>query len=450
MLGAIIGLILFSLDQYYATGIIAIFVFASILINRFHKKTGMPNAIRSYLVLWLLISVTLAVKFGGIFGPFSSVFIHPPVIALAYLSIKESFLWCTISVVLTTFLYHELPKGNDPILQYWILLASISGIFLVAFVFRKSIDSEANTLISKASEFLTVIRNYSGLNFSIKAETDGKNQIFDHLAEGLNFMGNQLNQSVENLKSKQKTLVNSQKQIVQSAKLASLGEMSSGLAHEINNPLFVASGNLDKLSGKISQNHRNIYEEYSRYFDNIDQAHSKIRKIIDHMRDFSRESSTDVSEVDVNSVIEKSVDFLSEQFKDKQILVNLFLTNRSTMVMADFNKFEQVIINLLSNSRDALEGFEEKQTGKIVEISTSSGDSEVQIVFKDNGPGMEEDVKEKVFDAFFTTKPVGAGTGLGLSVSYGIIQEFHGSITVESELNKGTTFTIKVPAAIKS
>ena len=141
---------------------------------------------------------------------------------------------------------------------------------------------------------------------------------------------------------------------------------------------------------------------------------------------------------------------LGHQIKAHEIALDLNLDPNIPYIMADHNRLEQVFINLVTNAIDAMdekaELFEYKGTAKRLQIKSYTEDNTVAVAVEDNGVGMSEEVKDKLFEPFFTTKEIGKGTGLGVSISYGIIKDYQGTIEVDSQVGRGTSFTLKFPA----
>jgi len=237
-----------------------------------------------------------------------------------------------------------------------------------------------------------------------------------------------------------------EKKQIHSDRMASLGEMASGIAHEINQPLNTISLALDNVVFE-AQNHENIDKEYfKKKSDKIFENISRIRNIIDHVRAFS--SSHDdyvLTGFDINTSIKNAVSMISEQFKHRGINLNLQLEENLQMIPGNTFKFEQVILNLLSNAKDALldkktvsaETFE-----MMIQIRSYHENGNIHVDIADNGAGISEEDVDHIMLPFYTTKDAGKGTGLGLSISYQIIKEMNGSIEIASTPNQGTTFKI--------
>lgn len=237
--------------------------------------------------------------------------------------------------------------------------------------------------------------------------------------------------------------------LIQKSKLESLGRLSAGIAHEINQPVTRLSLGLDNILVRKSMNKLDdqyLEDKCNELFNDID----RIRKIIEHIRTFSRDQSSSIMEkVDVNSVIENTIQLIRTQYKNHNIELNLELEKNIGHILGNQFKLEQVILNMLSNAKDSVdEKFEknaDSKTRKSIKIKTYFRKEKINIVIEDNGLGIPADEKEKIFDPFYTTKETDKGTGLGLSISYGIIKEMEGEISVESEIGKYANMRIILP-----
>lgn len=227
-----------------------------------------------------------------------------------------------------------------------------------------------------------------------------------------------------------------QKRMMLSSKLASLGEMAAGVAHEINNPLQSILCNIELLDYETNEaGHRRL----KRVRDGV----LRIKTIIKDLLIFAREQTTETEDADLNLAIEKSIEILRHQLRMVNVTTVLDLYDKPMIVKINKNMFQQVMINLLQNARDAIE---ESGTGSKVTIrSRLEPGTEAVVEVSDDGPGIPEKIIDRIFDPFFTTKAVGKGTGLGLSVSRKIIEGMGGSITVASAEGQGTLFRLTVP-----
>jgi len=241
-----------------------------------------------------------------------------------------------------------------------------------------------------------------------------------------------------------------EQQLIQSSKMATLGEMATGVAHELNQPLSVINSASDFFTKKVKRNEaiesQTLLKLSTKIASNVERA----TKIINHMREFGRKSDLTLEKVHVNDVLKRTCEVLKQQLKVRGIEVNWQLQEGIPMIKADPLRLEQVFINLLLNARDAIEEKLERSPdgsfGGEISLKTSCHGNEVTVEVCDNGPGIPESIKNKIFEPFFTTKEVGKGTGLGLSISYGIIKECGGRIHAVSKENLGTCFVMTLPA----
>ncbi len=231
-----------------------------------------------------------------------------------------------------------------------------------------------------------------------------------------------------------------QSQLVQSAKLASLGEMATGIAHELNQPLQIIGMSAELGTTLLEMEDREGGQEK---FDKILQQVKRASAIINHLRSFARDAADDTRTLqDVNSIIETALSMFREQFRLRGIKIHHEAAVGLPQVFCNPIQIEQVITNLLMNAKDAMEQSSEKN----IVVRSTSLNNKVIVEVEDTGSGMDSTLLSKVFDPFFTTKSIGKGTGLGLSISYGIVHDHHGSLEVESTKNVGTVFKIILPA----
>jgi len=240
-------------------------------------------------------------------------------------------------------------------------------------------------------------------------------------------------------------------QLIQASKMTTLGLMAAGMAHEINQPLNViqicADFFLKMLKKGQSISDEDLHSMAKDIIANVDRATG----IIKHVRHFARQSEVSTSKVMLNAPIEDVFKVLGHQLKVHQIELDLNLDRDIPYIMADHNRLEQVFINLVTNAIDAMDEKaelpEHKGMAKRLEIKTYCDGRAVVATVRDNGTGMSEETKSKLFEPFFTTKKIGKGTGLGVSISYGIVKDYQGTIEIESVEGQGTTFILTFPAA---
>ncbi len=240
-----------------------------------------------------------------------------------------------------------------------------------------------------------------------------------------------------------------QETLVQSGKLAALGELTAGIAHELNQPLTAIKGfaqeaqTLIKAMATAGPGAEGDRKALADYLGEVEKGASKMERIISHLRGFTRKSTEDFRDTDIHEVINEALKMLEQQFKSRGIVVERRYAADLPHVWANPFQLEQVFINLATNARDAIEAKKERR-GKVM-ITSSHADGVVNVRFEDNGVGIPDHLKSKIFNPFFTTKEVGKGMGLGLSISYGILSKLNASLFAESEAGKGTAFTVRLP-----
>jgi C4-dicarboxylate-specific signal transduction histidine kinase len=233
-------------------------------------------------------------------------------------------------------------------------------------------------------------------------------------------------------------------QLVQTEKLASLGRMSAGIIHEINNPLNFATTGLFTLRNKGKHLPPEQRDEYAEVLNDVEEGIKRVKTIVTDLRMFSHPNTEQVDDVDVSQVVGSALRFLSSEWKDR-VEIERNIPEHHT-VPANKNKLIHVITNLLQNALDAMKSktFENEKPKIVISGTTENGKSLITI--RDNGPGIESKHLDKIFDPFFTTKDVGEGMGLGLSICYRIVQESGGRILVKTEPGKYCEFTLEFPA----
>jgi signal transduction histidine kinase len=329
---------------------------------------------------------------------------------------------------------------------------------MLAQTFNNMIVSlrEANEKMEEKSEKLH-------MQWEVLRETNDERKEKSELLEQQRKETEQKNKDLESTLSK---LKEAQNQLVQSEKMASVGQLTAGIAHEINNPINFVSSNVAPLKRDVAdilsilEQYENVaktktngfekiealkkeldfdflIDEINNLLKGIEEGARRTTDIVRGLRNFSRLDEDEQKLADIRLGIESTLLVLKNELKNKVEVVTHFAN--IPQILCYPGKLNQVFLNIIQNATQAIE-----TTGKI-EISTSMDEDWVYISIKDNGKGMSAEVAQRVFDPFFTTKDVGKGTGLGLSVSFGIIQEHNGDITIQSEPGKGAEFLIKIP-----
>jgi histidine kinase len=244
--------------------------------------------------------------------------------------------------------------------------------------------------------------------------------------------------------------VKNEELLIQAGKMATLGEMSTGVAHELNQPLSVIKTAASFLRKKTERSEVVPPATLLTLVQEMDNQVDRASNIITHLRQFGRKTDIRKVDVQINDCIEGTFTVLGRQLELHGVKVELELNDSLPPIKGDRNRLEQVFLNLIMNARDALDEKEAQAGGgpteKVLRISSYREGNRVIATVADTGAGMSEGVKEKIFEPFYTTKPVGKGTGLGLSISFGIVRDYEGTIEVESKQGRGTTFKLSFPA----
>jgi histidine kinase len=238
-------------------------------------------------------------------------------------------------------------------------------------------------------------------------------------------------------------------QFTEASKMATLGEMATGVAHELNQPLSVIQIGTDFFRDCVRQDQVIPPDELTLVSEQMAEQVDRATRIINHLREFGRRADIQVEEIDINKPLGGVFTLLSEQLRLRGIKVVLDLKEGLPRIMADSNRLEQVFMNLVVNARQTIEEKKQETAGVAPEntltVRSFQENGRVVVTVTDTGKGIPETIREKIFQPFFTTKKVGKGTGLGLSISYEIVKDYKGTIEAESAEGKGSTFKITFP-----
>ena len=336
------------------------------------------------------------------------------------------------------------------VLFYIFLNALFFALFGFYFIYR-SIIRPINRLAKRAEEFK------EGEAFFISSDTV-QNE-FGRLSSSLNAMLRRLDEnktelktSISSLEKANLELQQAQEEIIRSEKLASVGRLASGIAHEIGNPIGIVLGYLGLLKGNDITD-----KERQDFINRIEKEIGRINRTIRNLLDFSRPSKGEVKVVSVHKIIGDMIDILKPQTMVSDHEIILDKGAKTDEILADPDKLKQVFLNLSMNAIDAMEVHltENESPKNTLSIKTSLSPrtktakriskNNIHIEFIDNGPGIPTENLTRIFDPFFTTKEPGKGTGLGLSVSLRIIEDMGGDMKVESEPGKGTKIIVILP-----
>jgi len=267
--------------------------------------------------------------------------------------------------------------------------------------------------------------------------------------EFLTAIGNQIGMAVHNAMLYEdanrayQELKEAQDQVIRSEKLASLGKLSATIAHEINNPIAAVLTYVKLMMKLVKRGHfsQDRAEDISRYLGTMASEMTRCGEIVKNLLAFSRRTKIAIKLQNIDQIINRTLALTSHDLELKEIQLESEITRDLPMVKCDFRQIQQILLNLIINASEAMEG------GGVLSISAKISEKNgfVEITISDTGCGISEEDQKNIFEPFFTTKEEGKGVGLGLSVVYGIITNHNGSIEVESEVGKGSTFRILLP-----
>ena len=243
-------------------------------------------------------------------------------------------------------------------------------------------------------------------------------------------------------------MVEKDSQLIQASKMTTLGEMSAGIAHELNQPLNAIKMGSEFLEMMIEKEERIPERELFQIVREVSSQVDRAEGIIRRLRDFGRKTDFTKEKLFINDPIKSVLDIIGRQLRLQNIDVQLQLTANLPPILAHHNRIEQVIFNLLTNARDAINLKEEsglRNNQRNILIKSFTEDNQVVVTVSDTGIGIDPAVKTQIFEAFFTTKKMGEGMGLGLSITSGIVEDYGGKINIDSKEGQGTTFYLSFP-----
>jgi signal transduction histidine kinase len=305
-------------------------------------------------------------------------------------------------------------------------------MFMILIIFTGAVAIGllfANTLTRPIRNLASMTSKIGKGEFNVNVAVSSKDEIGD-LTKAFNRMG------VE-LKERDDRLEHAKKQLIQSEKMSAFGQMSAGIAHEVKNPLAGILGYAQLAKKKATPE-----SGLDKYIEIIEKETKRCKDIVENLMRFARQEKTEFTDFDLNRVVQDSVALVDHQITITGIKLERSFAPDGTIptMYGNGNQVQQVLTNLMLNAQQAM-----KDKGTIT-VSTQKGqDGWAEVLVADNGCGIPKENLEKIFEPFFTTKPAGQGTGLGLAVTFGIIQGHKGQIKVDSEVGKGTTFTVCLP-----
>ena len=285
-----------------------------------------------------------------------------------------------------------------------------------------------------------LIRVASG-DYGARAPRDGSGDPMDVLAFMINATVEEVGELVAAVRRERDELAQTQEQLVHAGKLAALGQLSGGVAHELNQPLTAIRTLVDLARTRMRSGGRGLSLEDLAL---LAEAAERMGRIVDSIRAFGRQDAMRLSATPADAPARDALRLMETNLRQEGITVEARLAEGLPYIEADADRLQQVLVNLLANARDALRETGRRPSGT-VRIETRADGDQIEYVVQDDGPGVPAEVRERVFDPFFTTKEVGAGTGLGLSVSYGIVKEHGGTLECTEAPGGGARFVVRIP-----
>jgi len=309
------------------------------------------------------------------------------------------------------------------------LVTNMLILSLALLIFSALLSIVWSRLITRPLEKLShATRELGKGQFNVSIEKSSRDEIGD-LAQSFNTMATELD-------DREKSLKKTQAALIQSEKMSAFGQLGAGIAHEVKNPLAGILG-LAQLSLRKIDEESPIHQNISL----IEKETKRCQMIMENLLKFARKEEVAFDVVDINKVIADATAIVEHQLSINQVKLVKKINENLPRIEGNANQLQQVFMNLMINAQQAMKG----SPGSVTVLSMEGGNGNIKVEVVDDGPGIPPDILEKIFDPFFSTKPSGEGTGLGLSVSYGIIKEHNGTITVNSKPGEGATFTIVIP-----
>lgn len=348
-----------------------------------------------------------------------------------------------VGITLSSKLWLQDLWQKQKIIAVYMLINAIILSTLIFFRMRRVLFDPVENLVHVAENY--EVAEGGGLF------PDSNENEFGQLSRAMNSMVKRIEKdrqklfdTVASLEEANRQIKQAQDEVIRAEKLAAAGRLFAGLAHEVGNPVAIVQGYLELLE------HDDIFPDDRKQFARrgIQELH-RIDNLLSQLLDATRKSKGETEKVEINRLVNNIAEILEVSFEKKEIQLEIMLLSESLFAMGNREKFHQVLLNMLINAMDAVTGknFEpfEGKVSIVVGTTKKSDKDYVFIDIKDNGSGIHDEDLSYIFEPFFTTKGPGKGTGLGLAVSYRIIQSYEGNIDVFSEVDKGTTFTITLP-----
>ncbi len=330
---------------------------------------------------------------------------------------------------------------TNRVMSTFVIIASLCVVFLLVILYFST-----TRITNPLKKMVVATQVISKGDLAHRLRVNSRDEI-GYLAESFNRMTANLETANDKLiewtktlekrvEERTKELREMQSHLIQSEKLASLGKLAAGIAHEINNPLggiLIYSNLLLEDTDKDSPHYENLRK--------IVKETSRCKDIVKGLLEFARPKEPEVAIIDINEILESSLAIMEKQALFQNISINRSYESDLPKISADSAQIQQVFTNIILNAAEAMAG-----NGTLTLSTSLNPDNKcIDVKFSDTGHGIKEEDKKRLFEPFFSTKEVGKGTGLGLAISYSIIQQHNGTIEVKSRVGKGSTFTVKLP-----
>lgn len=342
------------------------------------------------------------------------------------------------------------PKPGNGLL--WRVL--LGGEAKTVDIAMQSVDPDADLLIKEGFQSAVYIPlTARGTSIGVMCVSSLNPDTFSsEIVEFLTAVGNHIGVAVDNthmhknMKEAYQNLKAVQEQIVWTEKLASLGKLAATIAHEINNPLAGVLNYIRLIIKQLSRNRlsQDNLENISRYLAIMESETARCGEIVKDLLAFARRTKITMENNRIESIVDRTLSLISHELEIRELQLKKDIAPNLPTIKCDFKQIQQVLLNLVYNAIEAM------QRGGTLTLTANRADGAepfLEIGISDTGCGISKKDMEKIFEPFFTTKTEGKGVGLGLSVVYGIIAGHNGTISVESEPGKGSTFTVRLPFA---
>ncbi|OYT17054.1 MAG: two-component sensor histidine kinase [Bacteroidetes bacterium 4572_77] len=322
-------------------------------------------------------------------------------------------------------------------LMLMIVLFFFFGI-IGAFIFSHLITSPIKKISQKAQEIDLNLIDSEDYNIAIRERSRPFNI---SASDELDLLVEKFSEMLKRLKKNYIELKKTQGAMAQTERLAAIGTLSSGVAHEINNPISGMKNCINRIAKNPENTAQNI-----KYLQLLKDGTERIEDVVKHLLNFSRKQNIQLLKTNLSLAISNAISLTHHKLESNHIQV-LSKLGSAFFIKGNASRLEQIFVNLLLNSLDAIQDRKEKnpQLKGVIDISIQQISDKIYIHFVDNGTGIPEEIQDKIFDPFFTSKTVGKGTGLGLSVSFNLIKNHQGKITFTSKTNLGTEFVLEFP-----